>query len=85
MQIFARDDQKINNILRNGDLDRVDFDAGDSGGWKVNVEFDEVGVKDREGEFSEASVLLGLENDVEVVGDGIFGDDGGAEFGYILW
>lgn len=58
LEILPRDYQKVVNVLRDGQVDRVDSDVLDFCGREIDVEFLEVSIVDIEEHLCESGVLF---------------------------
>jgi len=72
LQILTSDNQKVLNVLRDWQANRVDSDSLDFLWREIYVEFLKAGIVDVEDHFSESRVLFSTKHDVVVIVDRIF-------------
>jgi len=75
LQILTSDNQKVLNVLRDWQANRVDSDTLDFLGREIYVELLKAGIVDVEDHFSESRVLFSTKHDVVVIVDRIFPND----------
>jgi hypothetical protein len=69
LEILPGDNQKVVDVLRDGQVDRVNSDGLDLCGREIDVEFLEVSIVDIEEHLRESGVLFGAKHDVVVIVD----------------